>query len=124
RLPRRDPGADPSAGTLSASSAGAARRRLGLLALALSAGCGAPRIANDPRRPARVAQPAPVAASVAPPAPLRPWRFDVVAGEGARELSVEAVVFARGGEAVGAEGAESFLSGVEISTGGPYRPLA
>ena len=56
--------------------------------------------------------------------PTRPWRYDVTAGVGARELSVEAVIPAPDGAELGVEGSERFVSGVELSTGGPFQPLA
>jgi hypothetical protein len=70
----------------------------------------------------------PAAVKVAPPpvpaSEPRAWRFAVTAGPGARDLSVEALIVAPAGEAVGVEGAGRFLEGVEASAGGPFQPLA
>ena len=88
--------------------------RSALLALGLIAACAPP-----PPRAAAPVVPAPVPASEP-----RAWRFEVTASPGARELSVEAVIVAPAGEALGVEGAGSFLSGVEVSAGGPFQPLA
>jgi predicted metalloprotease with PDZ domain len=61
----------------------------------------------------------------APPASAQqPWRYEVTASPGAQELSVEALVFAPAGETLGVESAGSFVSGVEVSAGGPFQPLA
>jgi len=70
-----------------------------------------------------VARP-PAPASPAPASEPRPWRFEVTAGPGARELAVEAVIVAPAGETLGVEGAGRFLSAVEVSGGGPFQPLA
>jgi hypothetical protein len=72
-------------------------------------------------RPAPPIQAAPVAAPAA--IPVTVWRYDVHAGEGARELSVEALVPAPAGGQLGVESAGRFLSGVEVSTGGAFSPL-
>jgi hypothetical protein len=94
------------------SVAGRARAALGALGLCAACTRPAPRAAIP-----AVGRPA-AAVSASPP-----WRYDVTATEGARELSVEARIAAPAGEALGVEGAGRFLSGVEISTGGPFQPL-
>jgi hypothetical protein len=68
--------------------------------------------------------PVPPAAMAPPPARARAWSFDVAASAGARELAVEARIPAPRGATVGVESAGRFLSGVEVSTGGPFAPLA
>ncbi len=94
------------------------RARTALLALGVIAACARPA--------ARAVAPAVrAAAPAAPPAgEARPWRFEVSAGPGARELTVEAVIVAPAGETLGVEGAGGFVSGVEVSAGGPFQPLA
>ncbi len=87
--------------------------RSALLAIGLIAACAPP-----PPRAAEKVVPPPVPASEP-----RSWRFAVTAGPGARELSVDAVIVAPAGEALGVEGAGGFLSGVEASAGGPFQPL-
>lgn len=85
------------------------------------------QIAACARAPSPVASPRrvpPAGLPVSPgPSAARPWRYDVTASPGARELSVEALIAAPAGEALGVEGAGRFLSGVEVSTGGPFQPL-
>jgi hypothetical protein len=83
-------------------------KRVALLAIALAA-CARP---TTP--PVTAPPPAePIAAA---------WRFEVSAGEGARELAIEAVIPAA--EPIALEGETRFVSGVELSTGGPFRALA
>src|SRR5580692_4880611 len=92
------------------------RDRPCLAALALLAACsgGAPAPAPPPRAP----EPA-VETRAAP----RPWRYDVVASEGGRDLAVEAVVPAPSGVALRVEEAAGFVSGVEVSAGGAFQPV-
>jgi hypothetical protein len=85
--------------------------------LAVLAACGAAPAA-------RVAVPAAAPAPAVAADPGRPWRYDVTASAGGRELAIDAVILAREGAELGVEGAERFLSGVELSTGGPFQPLA
>jgi hypothetical protein len=87
-------------------------------AIALLAACsgGPPPPAPPPPRAAPIA--------AAPRAAPQPWRYDVVASAGGRELEVEAVVSPPTGCALGFEDAAGFVSGVEVSTGGAFQPVA
>ncbi len=85
--------------------------------LALLASCAVAPPAASPRRGPLAAPPAAGRASA------QPWRYDVTASPGARELSVEALIVARAGEALGVESAGRFLASVEVSAGGPFQPF-
>ena len=77
----------------------------------VAVGCHAPSQAPPRPQPERAAAHA-------------PWRYDVAAAAGARELSVEARIAAPAGETIGVEGAARFLSSVEVARGGAFEPLA
>jgi predicted metalloprotease with PDZ domain len=102
---------------VSVSRAGWATAPAALVVLAACAGSSPAVVASRSRAAATIPMAAPAIG------PAEPWRFDVAASAGARELAVDAVIHARAGEALGVEGAARFLSGVEVSAGGPYRPL-
>jgi predicted metalloprotease with PDZ domain len=76
------------------------------------------------------------AACAAPPAPRRrveappiahgtahAWRYDVTASTGAKELGVEALIPPGCAATLGVPSTGRFVRGVEVSTGGPFRPL-
>jgi hypothetical protein len=82
--------------------------------VALAVGCHAQR------------QDAPPAAQAPAPAspPLAwPWRYDVTAAPGARELAVEARIYAPSGATLGVESAGRFLSNVEVAIRDVFEPV-
>lgn len=94
---------------------------LALFAPLLLSTCAPARPAPPPFLPPAALPPA---AALAPTAGAGLFRYDVVAGDGARELTITALIPAGSGvELEVDEDADRFVSEVACSTGGPYHTL-